>query len=105
MTIINKEFSVVGSSFFMGSTDLLRRLQPKNVLALRRVKTNKYDKNAVAVQFGPTQLGWVPRGLAAEIAPHMDRGVEFKCRKASNRMEGVCLLQYDDSPAAGDPAA
>ena len=47
---------------------------PGNPLELRRDPTNEHDPNAIAVHAGGEQVGWVPRELAAELAPRLDRG-------------------------------
>jgi hypothetical protein len=48
---------------------------PGSPLVLRRDRDNEYDANAVAVQTAQGELlGFVPRELAAEIAPALDRG-------------------------------
>ena len=44
-------------------------------LELRRDADNAHDANAIAVHSsGGEQVGWVPRELAAELAPDMDAG-------------------------------
>jgi hypothetical protein len=95
MTHIRKEFSVAGTSFREDATGLLQRLQPKNALTLRRETNNKKDKNAVAVYRHDKKLGYVPRGLAVEIAALMDFGVGIKCAKATSALDCVCALSYD----------
>lgn len=90
-----KEFSVAGTSFRDGATGLLQRLQPYHALTLRREQQNKHDKNAVAVYRHDKKLGYVPRGLAAEIAALIDFGVEIKCAKATAASDCVCALSYD----------
>jgi hypothetical protein len=50
---------------------------PGRPLALRRDVGNEHDPNAIAVHAagaGGEQLGWVPRELAAELAPELDAG-------------------------------
>ena len=51
-------------------------VDPGRALALRRDAGNPHDPNAIAVHAaGPgEQVGWVPRALAAEIAPGLDAG-------------------------------
>ena len=45
---------------------------------LRRDAGNPHDEHAVAVDLpGGEQLGWVPRELAAEIAPELDAGTPW----------------------------
>ena len=43
-------------------------------LELRRDPENEHDPNAIAVMAGGAQVGWVPRELAAELAPELDAG-------------------------------
>jgi hypothetical protein len=94
MTLVVKQFSVAGTSF-RGATDLLQRLQPKHALTLRRETKNKHDENAVAVYRHDKKLGYLPRGLAAEIAALMDFGIEIKCAKATAALDCVCELSFD----------
>jgi hypothetical protein len=48
---------------------------PGRPLALRRDPANLHDANAIAVEPpGGEQIGWVPRDLAAELAPDVDAG-------------------------------
>ena len=47
-------------------------------LALRREPANEHDPNAIAVLTAAgEQVGWVPRELAAEIAPEIDAGTTW----------------------------
>jgi len=51
---------------------------PGRALRLRRDRDNEYDDNAIAVETARGEtLGFVPRELAAEIAPRIDRGEPF----------------------------
>jgi len=47
---------------------------PGKSLELRRDPENEHDPNAVAVHAGGAQVGWVPREVAAELAPELDEG-------------------------------
>jgi hypothetical protein len=48
---------------------------PGRPLELRRDPANEHDPNAIAVHLASgEQIGWVPRELAAEIAPALDAG-------------------------------
>jgi hypothetical protein len=48
---------------------------PGRPLALRRDAANPHDANAIAVDDADgAQLGWVPRELAAALAPDLDAG-------------------------------
>jgi hypothetical protein len=47
---------------------------PGSPLELHRDPDNEHDSNAIAVHAGGKQVGWVPRELAAELAPELDEG-------------------------------
>jgi hypothetical protein len=48
---------------------------PGRPLELRRDPANEHDPNAIAVHAaGGVQVGWVPREVAAELAPQLDGG-------------------------------
>ena len=50
-------------------------VEPGRPLVLRRDPDNEHDPNAIAVDSEDgAQVGWVPRELAAEIAPAIDGG-------------------------------
>jgi hypothetical protein len=50
-------------------------LAPGRALELRRDPGNPHDANAIAVHaVSGEQVGWVPRELAAEVAPELDAG-------------------------------
>jgi hypothetical protein len=51
---------------------------PGRPLTLRRDPDNPHDPNAIAVDAGDgQQVGWVPRELAAELAPELDGGAQW----------------------------
>jgi HIRAN domain len=51
---------------------------PGRALELRRDPDNPHDASAIAVHgAGGAQVGWVPRELAAELAPALDAGGEW----------------------------
>lgn len=49
-------------------------VKPGSPLELRRQPDNEHDPNAIAVHAGGAQVGWVPREVAAELAPELDQG-------------------------------
>jgi hypothetical protein len=50
-------------------------VEPGRALHLRRDPSNPHDSNAIAVHaVGGEQVGWVPREVAAELAPELDAG-------------------------------
>jgi hypothetical protein len=63
---------------------------PGRRLELRRQPENPHDPNAIAVHAaGGDQVGWVPRDLAAELAPELD---------ASRPVSAVVLREQRRSP-------
>jgi hypothetical protein len=73
-------------------------------LALRRDPANEHDPNAIQVVSGDEQIGWVPRELAAELAPELDAGrtwsaVALREQRASPRdpRTGLTMLLAPDS--------
>jgi hypothetical protein len=63
---------------------------PGSPLELRRDPANEHDPNAIMVLAGGAQAGWVPRELAAELAPLLDAGEDWRAvvlreRRASPR--------------------
>src|SRR4051812_26909584 len=73
---------------------------PGAPLELRRDAGKPHDANAIAVHAaGGAQVGWVPREVAAEIAPALDAGkpwsaVLLRERRASPRdpVSGLTML-------------
>jgi hypothetical protein len=78
---------------------------PGRPVTLRRDAGNEHDANAVAVDVaGGEQLGFLPRELAAELAPELDAGrpwsaVVLREHRASPRdpRTGVTLLLAPDA--------
>ena len=64
---------------------------PGRPLELRRDPGNEHDANAIAVHAatGGEQIGWVPREIAAELAPDLDAG---------RRWAAVVLREQRHSP-------
>ncbi|WP_051608712.1 HIRAN domain-containing protein [Selenomonas sp. FC4001] len=52
----------------------VKKLQIGQDVALVREPNNLYDHNAVAVYCASVQLGYLPAGVASQVAPHMDAG-------------------------------
>jgi HIRAN domain len=47
---------------------------PGAPLELRRDRANEHDVNAIQVWAGGQHIGWVPREIAAALAPRLDAG-------------------------------
>jgi hypothetical protein len=68
---------------------------PGTPLELRRDPANEHDPDAIAVQLrGGEQLGWVPRDVAARIAPELDAGSAWSA-----------LALRESRPSPRDPRA
>ena len=97
---VSRNVTITGSTFYQNATAIIKQLRPGNALTLKREPELKYDKNAVAIyspsKVGDKQLGYVPRGLAAELAPLMDSGTVVTAVRARTALEGVLLLEWDD---------
>lgn len=95
--------SIMGSSFYPGASNWLPQLKPGQVLRVVREPTNAYDTNAIAVWVFQQQLGHLPRGLAAELAPFMDAGMPVKVHKSRDPRfgaAGVVVVTWE-TPDAG----
>lgn len=106
---IQKSFTIMGSSFLPGSSQLIDRLKPNQRLALKREPDNKADANAVLVMWGDRRLGWLPRQLASDVAPIMDAGISVIVRKAPplpkfGAYRGILELAYVPPLSATDTA-
>jgi hypothetical protein len=78
---------------------------PGRPLALRRDAGNEHDPNAIMVLADGEQAGWVPRELAAELAPRLDAGepwsaVVLRERRATPRdpRTGLTMLLARGGP-------
>jgi hypothetical protein len=67
---------VAGASAHHADALQSEALSPGRPLELRRDADNPHDANAIAVHpaGGGEQAGWVPREVAAELAPELDAG-------------------------------
>jgi hypothetical protein len=89
---------VAGTQFRPRALDS-EALAPGRALVLRREPANEHDPNAIAVDAGGVHVGFVPRELAAELAPELDAGrpwsaVVLREQRASPRdpRSGVTML-------------
>lgn len=107
MVQLTKDFSIMGSTLSPGgnrnASRYIERLRSNQKLSLMRQPNNPADANAIFVLWGSVPLGYVPRGLAAVVAPLMDSGVAVICRKAPNAMYGVCQLAYIEPVPVPEP--
>ena len=82
---------VAGAARFHDDVLQSEAVSPGAPLTLRREADNEHDRNAIAVQTAAGELlGWVPREVAAQVAPELDAGrpwaaVVLRERRASPR--------------------
>lgn len=96
MTTITRKSTIAGSSFHAGAGDIIMRLRGGESFWLKREPTNKYDANAIQVGMFNRILGYIPRGLAAELAPKLDAGVEITAVKIA--VQGAAITLTWDEP-------
>jgi hypothetical protein len=82
---------VAGAGAFHAEALQNELVKPGEPLELRRDRDNPHDPNAIAVYpaRGGEQVGWVPREVAAELAPELDAG---------NQWSAVVLREQRASP-------
>jgi hypothetical protein len=68
---------VAGTKYHQETANHCRKGDP---VQLVRDPANKFDPNAIAVFHGPSQLGFVPKDLAADLRPHFDSGAAFSSK-------------------------
>jgi hypothetical protein len=75
MTLGLRVAHVAGARDHHGDALVSEAAAPGSTLVLRRDLANAFDENAIAVHLADArgeQAGWVPRDLAAELAPKLD---------------------------------
>ena len=79
-------------------------MKPGSPLELRRQPDNEHDPNAIAVHAGDAQVGWVPREVAAELAPELDEGRPWSAlvlreqrRSPRDPRDGLTMLLASDT--------
>ena len=80
---------VAGAAAFHDEVLQSEAVRPGATVLLRRDPANEHDPNAIVVGVGDLHLGFVPRDLAAELAPKLDAGEEWSA---------VILREQRDSP-------
>lgn len=92
---VRKQVSIVGSSFHHGAGHWIMKLRGGEQLRLQRDPKNQYDPNAISVHIFHQCLGYVARGLAAELAPKMDAGLVIAARKSPVK-GAVMVLSWEE---------
>ena len=96
---IVKDFTIARINLIPGAHAIVQRMRQGSPLILARDPTDKYDPNAVMVIIAvppasKRKIGYLPVGLAKELAPLMDAGLNIIARKAPNPLYGVCQVAY-----------
>lgn len=65
-------FFIAGVKFHPGAAEQIRKLEVGEDLELVPEPDNKFDPNAVRIEYGGTLLGYVPKKLSAEISALME---------------------------------
>ena len=77
--LLIQESPVAGFQYHDGET-VWPRLSPSDSLQLLREPGNPYDRRAVAVYWGESKLGYVPRAANTAVSQMMDRGERLAAR-------------------------
>lgn len=74
-------------------------LHEKTPIFLQREGNNPYDENAIAVmatiQSENQKIGYLPRGIAKEIAPRMDKGEFIFVQLLDKKQEEYHAIDYE----------
>lgn len=65
-------FFIAGVKFHPGAAEQIRKLEVGEDLELVPEPDNKFDPNAVRIEYGGTLLGYVPKKFSAEISALME---------------------------------
>jgi hypothetical protein len=98
MSTEKRQVSIVGSSFYPGASNWIARLSPGQPLRAMREPNNQFDKNAISIWIFQQQLGHLPRGFAAELAPLMDAGTQLSVTKSRDprfATSGVVVAEWE----------
>jgi hypothetical protein len=96
---IVKDFTLSRINLIPGAHAIIQRIRQGAPLLLARDPADRYDTNAIMVIIAmppakKIKIGYLPLGLAKELAPLMDAGVKIIARKAQNPLYGVCQVAY-----------
>jgi len=105
-----KDFTLARINLIPGAHAIVKRLRQGVSLQLARDPNDRHDPNAimVIVTMPPAKkikIGYLPLGLAKELAPLMDAGLNIIARKAPNPLEGVCQVAYIPPAQPAPPPA
>ena len=105
---IVRDFTIARINLTIGAHAIVQRMRQGQPLLLARDRKDPYDPaNAIMVIVANPgkkfKVGYLPSGLAKELAPLMDAGVNVIARKAQNPLYGVCQVAWiPPTPTAPD---
>ena len=108
---IVKDFTLSRINLIPGAHAIVQRIRQGAPLLLARDPADRYDTNAIMVIIAmppakKIKIGYLPLGLAKELAPLMDAGLNIIARKAQNPLYGVCQVAYiPPAPTEAAPTA
>ncbi|MCL2829720.1 MAG: HIRAN domain-containing protein [Betaproteobacteria bacterium] len=85
--ILVQSSPLAGSQYYALST-VWSEIRVGDALSLRREPKNRYDPNAIRVEWKGRQLGYVPRKENGPIAAALDRGEALEARVSRLRDSG-----------------
>lgn len=91
-----------------GRQTLISGMHETDRIYVKRVYNNSYDRNAIGVfNRNHENVGWIPREIASNLAPKMDRGVSYyacihKILGGNGYHYGLELLLSDDQRVIDD---
>ncbi len=71
---MSKHSAKVAGVTYEGRQSVIAFCHAGDDVTLRREPENRYDRNAIAVDSKFGQIGYVPKALAAHLAPKLDSG-------------------------------
>lgn len=103
-------FDIAGFSYWDGCL-VLNELRPGMELRLKREEDNRFDHYAVAIYYGDSKLGFVPRGENHELSKLLEMGyadiLEARVQRvapeerAESQVSVIIYLKYNDKQIAG----
>lgn len=103
------DFAIARINLIPGAHAIVERLRGGQTLLLYRDPKDQFDPDHAIMVVVPApgskrKVGYLPSGLAKELAPLMDAGVNIIARKAPNPLYGVCQVAYIPPVAELAPA-
>ena len=90
MAVLN--LNITGIKFAPGAADIIEALPGGAELTLTPEPENRFDKNAIRVEYDGAKLGYVPAALCKNVRPLMDeQRIDMIMTTSGNKFE----VHYD----------